>query len=88
MKHKVKVKVPVEKKDLFGKRTIIEERIIEVDDKTYRKLKKEQRDRPYSIDEMMLYDELFDDVITTSSVGNGGNMPDDGLDWSPLVPVK
>ena len=61
MKHKVKVKVPVEKKDLFGKRTIIEERIIEVDDKTYRKLKKEQRDRPYSIDEMMLYDELFDE---------------------------
>ena len=61
MKHKVKVKVPVEKKDLFGKRTIIEERIIEVDDKTYRKLKKEQRDRPYSIDEMMLYYELFDE---------------------------
>ena len=61
MKHKVKVKVPVEKKGLFGKRTIIEERIIEVDDKTYRKLKKEHRDRPYSIDEMMLYEELFDE---------------------------
>ena len=61
MKHKVKVKVPVEKNGLFGKRTIMEERMIEVDDKTYRKLKKEQRDRPYSIDEMMLYDELFDE---------------------------
>ena len=61
MKHKVKVKVPVEKNGLLGKRTIMEERMIKVDDKTYRKLKKEQRDRPYSIDEMMLYDELFDE---------------------------
>ncbi len=29
-----------------------------------------------------------EDVITTSFVGNGGNMPDDGLDWSPLTPVN
>jgi hypothetical protein len=29
-----------------------------------------------------------EDVITTSSVNNGGNMPDDGLDWSPLTPVN
>lgn len=29
-----------------------------------------------------------EDVITTSPVGNGGTMPDDGLDWSPLTPVN
>ena len=61
MKHKVRVKVPVEKKGLFGKRTIMEERMIEVDDKTYRKLRTDQRNRPYSIDEMMLCDEIFDE---------------------------
>ena len=36
--------------------------------------------------EIVMFD--TEDVITTSSVGNGGNMPDDGLDWSPLVPVN
>ena len=51
MKHKVKVKVPVEKNRFFGKRTIMEERIIEVDGQTYRKLRKEQKERLYSIDE-------------------------------------
>lgn len=61
MKHKVKVKVPVEKKGLWGKRTIMEERIIEVDDKTYRKLMKEQRNRSYSMEELMLYEEIFDE---------------------------
>ena len=61
MKHKVKVKVLVEKNGLFGKRTIMEERMIEVDDKTYRKLRTDQRNRPYSIDEMMLCDEIFDE---------------------------
>ena len=62
MKHKIKVNVPVEKRGLFGiKKTVIESRIIEVDDKTYRKLKKEQKKRPFSIEEMMFYDEVFDE---------------------------
>lgn len=62
MKHKIKVNVPVEKRGLFGiKKTVIEPRIIEVDDKTYRKLKKEQKNRPYRIEEMMFYDEIFDE---------------------------
>ena len=39
----------------------MEERMIEVDDKTYRKLRTDQRNRPYSIDEMMLCDEIFDE---------------------------
>ena len=61
MKHKVKVQVPVEKRGLFGiKKTVMETRTIEVDGKTYKKMKKEWENRPYSIEEMMLYDELFD----------------------------
>ena len=62
MKHKVKVQVPVEKRGLFGfKKTVMETRIIEVDDKTYKKMKKEARNRPYSVEEMMFYDEIFDE---------------------------
>ena len=58
MMHKVKVKVPVEKRGLLGfKKTVMETRTIEVDSKTYKKMQKEQKNRPYSIEEMMLYDE-------------------------------
>ncbi|MDY5730882.1 MAG: hypothetical protein SPL05_04995 [Eubacteriales bacterium] len=61
MNHKVKVQVPVEKRGLFGiKKTVIESRTIEVDGKTYKKMKKEWENRPYSIEEMILYDDLFD----------------------------
>ena len=61
MKHKVKVQVPVEKRGLFGiKKTVMETRTIEVDSKTYKKIKQEKKNRPYSIEEMMLYDEIFD----------------------------
>lgn len=61
MKHKVKVQVPVEKRGFFGiKKTVMETCTIEVDDKTYKKMKKEWENRPYSIEEMMLYDDLFD----------------------------
>lgn len=62
MKHKVKVQVPVEKRGLLGfKKIVMETRTIEVDDKTYKKLKKEQKNRPYTVEEMMFYDEIFDD---------------------------
>ena len=62
MKHKVKVQVPAEKRGLFGiKKTVMETRTIEVDGKTYKKMKKEWENRPYSIEEMMLYDDLFGD---------------------------
>ncbi len=61
MKHKIKVKVPIEKKGLFGAKTFLETRVIEVDDKTFRKMKKKQKNRPFSIEEMMLYDDLFYD---------------------------
>ena len=62
MKHRVKVQVPVEKRGWFGvKKTVLEMRTIEVDGKTYRKMKREAKNRPYSIGEMMLYDEIFDE---------------------------
>jgi hypothetical protein len=60
MKHRIKVKVPVEKRGLFGnKKTVMETRTVEVDDKTYKKLKKEWEQRPYGIEEMMFYDDIF-----------------------------
>ena len=62
MKHKIKVQVPVEKRGLFGiKKTVMETRTVEVDGKTYKRLKKEWENRPYSIEEMMFYDDLFDE---------------------------
>lgn len=62
MKHKVKVQVPVEKRGLLGfKKTVMETRTIEVDDKTYKKMKKEQKNHPYTVEEMMFYDEILDD---------------------------
>lgn len=62
MKHKVEARIPVEKRGLFEiKKTIMETRTIEVDDKTYKKLKREQKVQPYSIEEMMLYDDIFFD---------------------------
>ena len=62
MKHKVKIQVPVEKRGLFGiRKTVLETRFIEVDGETYKEMKKEWKNRPYSIEEMMLYDELFDE---------------------------
>ena len=62
MKHKIKVQVPVEKRGFIGmKKTVMETRTIEDDGKTYKKMQKEAKNRPYSIEEMMLYDEIFDE---------------------------
>ena len=62
MKHKIKVRVPVEKRGLFGaKKTVYEMRVIEVDDKTYKEMQKKQKNRAFSAEEMMLYDEVFDE---------------------------
>lgn len=61
MKHRVKVQVPIKKRGLFGiKKTVMETRTIEVDGKTYKKMQKDAKNRPYSIEEMMPYDDLFD----------------------------
>jgi len=65
LKHKIKTTVPVEKRNILGFRiTVYEKRTIEVDGKTYRKMKEQEKKkkyRPYSIEEMMLYDDLFED---------------------------
>ena len=62
MKHKVKVKVPVEKRGFLGsKKTVMETRIIEVDDKTYKKMKRDWANRPYSFEEMLFYDDIIYD---------------------------
>ena len=62
MKHKVKVKVPVDKRGFLGiKKAVMETCIIEVDGKTYKKMKKDCEKRPYSIEEMMFYDDIIYD---------------------------
>lgn len=62
MKHKVKVQVETEKRGLFGiKHKVLETQTIEVDGKTYKQMKRKWNSRPYSIEEMMLYDDLFYD---------------------------
>ena len=62
-KYRIQIKVPVEKKTLFGRKTVYEERIAEVDKETYLKWKKEQEqdDEGFSLEEMIFYDEILDD---------------------------
>ena len=41
MRHKVKVRIPVKKRGFLGiKKTVMETHVVEVDDKTYRKLQR------------------------------------------------
>ena len=61
MNHKVRALVQVEKYGLFGKTKVFEERNITVDGKTYRKMKQAERDRPFSIGEMIFYGLLWDE---------------------------
>ena len=62
MKHRIKVLVPVEKRGFLGiKKTVMETRTIEVDGRTYKKMQRDYNNQPYSIEEMMLYDDFFDD---------------------------
>ena len=48
--------IETEKRGHFGKRKVLEEHTIEVDGKTYKRMQKEKKNRPYSIEEMMLYE--------------------------------
>ena len=61
MKHKVKVVVETKKKGLLGTKTVQEVKEVWVDGPTYRKMQKEKGNRPYTVEEMMLYDALFDE---------------------------
>lgn len=68
MTHRIKVRVPVTKRGFLGiRKTVYETRTIEMDGKTYRKWKQREREqkrayrnRPYSIEEMMVYDDIFE----------------------------
>lgn len=58
MNHKVKVTIETEKQGLFGKKKVLEERWIEVDEKTYQKMLRdgEIKDDGLSVEDMVLMD--------------------------------
>ena len=62
-KYRIQIRVPVEKRTLFGRRIVYEERAVEVDKDTYLKWKREQDndDEGFSLEEMIFYDEILDD---------------------------
>lgn len=55
--------MPVEKRTLFGRKTVYEERTVEVDRETYLKWKddREEEDEGFSLEEMIFYDDILDD---------------------------
>ena len=62
-KYRIRVKVPVEKKTLFGRKNVYEERTVEVDKETYLRWKddQEEEDDGFSLEEMIFYDDILDD---------------------------
>ncbi len=59
---KIKVTKPIKKKTLFGAKTVLKEKTIRVDNKTYRAIKKaEQKKRDKEFDELALWVEAFSD---------------------------
>ena len=67
MKHRVRVRVPVVRRGLFGRKKVVyEERTIVVDGRTYRRMMKEQQNQRTDdfldfVDEMETLDAIFDD---------------------------
>ena len=64
MKYRITVRVPVKKRSLFGrKRIVYEERTVEVDKATYRRMQRAQRDAEIDdfLDDMEIMDAIFDD---------------------------
>ena len=61
MNHKVKVTIEREKKGLFGKKKVTEERWIEVDEKTYQKMLRDGEIKDdLSVEDMVLMDVFLD----------------------------
>ena len=59
---KIKVTEPIKKKTLFGTKTVMKEKTIKVDNKTYRAIKKaQQRKEEKEFDELALWVETFCD---------------------------
>ena len=62
MKHRIRFKVPAERRGwLRNHKKAVETRTVWVDDKTYGKIRNEQGRQPYSLEELVFYDEIFDD---------------------------
>lgn len=61
MKHKVTVTVKEEKKGIFTRRTVQKKKTVTLDQKTYRKMQREKKIHPFTMDEMMIFDEILDD---------------------------
>ncbi len=62
LKHKIRIKAPVERRRPFvGRKTAMEARTVWVDGKACTKTQKEQGNKPYSLEELIFYDEVFDD---------------------------
>ena len=59
---KIKVSEPVKKKGLFGTKTVMKEKTIKVDNKTYKAMKKAEKKREDKMmDEIALWVEAFSD---------------------------
>lgn len=58
MNHKVKVTIETEKRGIFGKKKVLEERWIKVDEKTYQRMLRngEIKDEGPTVEDMVLMD--------------------------------
>lgn len=69
MKHRVKVKVKTREADLFGiKHDVIREQYIYVDGKTWRQIKRQEKNRPLTDDEiaaahLIIWEEELADIL-------------------------
>ena len=68
MKHKIRVRVPVEKRGWFGRtKTVYEDRVLVVDNRTYRQIREAQEEAELDdfldfMEEMEAVDELFEEA--------------------------
>ena len=62
MKHRIVYYVETKKRGFLGiPKKVREKRVAYVDGKTYKKLKRAFNNRSYTVEEMFLYDMIFDD---------------------------
>lgn len=61
MKHNVTVTVTEEKKGIFTRRNVQKKKTVTLDQKTYRKMQREKKIHSFTMDEMMIFDEILDD---------------------------
>ena len=61
MKHRVTVEVETKKRGLFGSHYVTEKRVVEMNDREYRQYQRNQRRRPFTLEELMEFEILFGD---------------------------